>query len=143
MVLVSSYCCSPMGLQTPSAPGVLSLAPSLGDPVLHPRGDCKHLLLYLSGTGRASQELAISGSYQQALLASIIVSGFSDCLCKMRLSMDGHSLSLCSTLCLCNSFHGYFVPPSKKDQSIHTLVFLLHEFHVIFELYLGYSEHLG
>uniref|UniRef100_A0A0V1KHX1 Uncharacterized protein n=1 Tax=Trichinella nativa TaxID=6335 RepID=A0A0V1KHX1_9BILA len=22
---------------------------------------------------------------------------------------------LCSTICLYNSFHGYFVPPSKKD----------------------------
>jgi hypothetical protein len=39
---------------------------------------------------------------------------------KMRLSIDGHSFSLCSTLCLCKSFHGYFVPPSKKDQSIYT-----------------------
>jgi hypothetical protein len=26
----------------------------------------------------------------------------------------GHSFILCSILCLCNSFHGYFVPPSKK-----------------------------
>ena len=36
--------------------------------------------------------------------------------------LDGHSFSLCSELCLCNSSHGYFVPPSKKDQIIHTLV---------------------
>ena len=39
--------------------------------------------------------------------------------------LDGHSFSLCSELCLCNSFHGYFVAPSKKDRSIHTLVFHL------------------
>ena len=45
-------------------------------------------------------------------------------------SLDGHFFSLYSILCLCNSFHGCFVPPSKKDQSIHTLVFLLLEFHV-------------
>jgi hypothetical protein len=44
-------------------------------------------------------------------------------------SLDGHSFSICSKLCLCNSFHGYFVPPSKKDRSIHTLVCLLLEFH--------------
>jgi hypothetical protein len=44
---------------------------------------------------------------------------------------------------LCNSFHGYFVPPSKKDQSIHTLVFLLLEFRVVRELYLGYYKLLG
>jgi hypothetical protein len=40
-------------------------------------------------------------------------------------SLDGLSFSLCSTLCI--SFHRYFVSPSKRDQSIHTLVFLLLE----------------
>jgi hypothetical protein len=44
--------------------------------------------------------------------------------------------------CLSNFFHGYFAPPSKKNQSIQTLVFLL-EFPVICKLYLGYSELLG
>jgi hypothetical protein len=34
------------------------------------------------------------------------------------------------------------VPHSKKEQSIHTLVFLL-EFHVFFKLYLGCSKLLG
>jgi hypothetical protein len=58
-------------------------------------------------------------------------------------SLDGHSFSLCFTLCLCKSFHGCFVPPSKKDSSIHTLVFLLLEFHVFCELCLRYSELLG
>ena len=57
-----------MGLQTPSAPWVLSLASSLGDPVLCPVDDCEHPLLYLPGTGRAPQETAISGSCQQALV---------------------------------------------------------------------------
>jgi hypothetical protein len=37
---------------------------------------------------------------------------------------------------------GYFVPLSKKDRSMHILVFLL-EFHVVCELYLGCSELLG
>ena len=27
--------------------------------------------------------------------------------------------------CLCNSFHGCFVPNSKRGQSVHTLVFVL------------------
>jgi hypothetical protein len=40
---------------------------SIGDPVISPMVDCKHLPLYLSGSGRASQETAISGSCQQAL----------------------------------------------------------------------------
>ena len=37
---------------------------------------------------------------------------------------------------------GVLFPPSKMDRSIHTMVFLL-EFHVVFELYLGYSKLLG
>ena len=49
--------------------------------------------------------------------------------------------SLLHTL-LCNSFNRYFVPHSKEERSVHTLVFLL-EFHVFCELYLGYSELLG
>ena len=40
-------------------------------------------------------------------------------------SLDGLSLHLSSELCLCNSFHENFVPDSKKEQSIHTFVFLL------------------
>ena len=62
---------------------------------------------------------------------------------QMEQSLDGLSFSLCSILCLCISSHEYFVPPSKKDQSIHTLVFLLLELQVVCELYLGYSELLG
>jgi hypothetical protein len=42
-----------------------------------------------------------------------------------------HSFSLCSTLCLCNFFPGYFVPLSK-DRSFHTFVLLL-VFHVVCE----------
>jgi hypothetical protein len=54
--------------------------------------------------------------------------------------LDGLSFSLCSTLCLPNSSHEYFVPPSKKDWSIQTLVFPFLELHVVCELYLGYSK---
>ncbi|KRY63207.1 hypothetical protein T4D_10970 [Trichinella pseudospiralis] len=35
--------------------------------MLIPKGCCKHLSLYLPGTGKASQETAISGSFQQNL----------------------------------------------------------------------------
>jgi hypothetical protein len=38
---------------------------------------------------------------------------------------------------------GILFPPSKKDGSIHTLVFLILEFYVVCELYIGYSELLG
>jgi hypothetical protein len=54
-----------MGLQTPSAPWVLSLAPSLGT-LLSPMDGYEYPLLYLSG--RASQETALLGSCQQALV---------------------------------------------------------------------------
>ena len=35
--------------------------------MFHPIADCEHPLLYLPGTGIASQEIAISGSYQHNL----------------------------------------------------------------------------
>jgi hypothetical protein len=50
------------------------------------------------------------------------------------------SFCLSSKLCLCNSFHGCFVPNSKKGQSVYTLVFVLLEFHVLCILYLEYSN---
>jgi hypothetical protein len=54
----------PIGLPTPLAPCVLSLAPFFRGPVFHPIDDCEHPLLYLPGTGIASQEIAISRSCQ-------------------------------------------------------------------------------
>jgi hypothetical protein len=48
----------PIRLQIPLAPWVLSLDPSLGGPVFHPIDDCEHPLLYLPGTGIASQEIS-------------------------------------------------------------------------------------
>ena len=41
---------------------------SIEDPVLSPKSGCEQLPLYLSDSGRSSQEKAISGSCQQALL---------------------------------------------------------------------------
>jgi hypothetical protein len=40
-------------------------------------------------------------------------------------SLDGHSFSLCFTLGLCNSSHGYFVPPSKKVNEFLNVLLLL------------------
>jgi hypothetical protein len=42
--------------------------PLSSHPTPHLMDDCEHPLLYLSGTGRASQGRAISGSSQQALV---------------------------------------------------------------------------
>jgi hypothetical protein len=66
-VLVSSYCCSTYRVTDPfSSLGTFSSS-FIGGPVIHPIDDCEHPLLYLPGTGIASQETAISGSCQQNL----------------------------------------------------------------------------
>ena len=57
-----------MGLQTPFSSLCSFSSSFIGDHVLNPMDDCEHPLLYLSGTGRASQETAIPGSSQQALV---------------------------------------------------------------------------
>lgn len=43
------------------------------------------------------------------------------------------NFTVCSTLCLWIFSHGYFDPSSKKDQRIHTVVFLLKP-HIVREL---------
>ena len=62
-VLVSSYCCSTYKAADPfSSLGTFSSS-SIGGPVFHPIDDCEHPRLYLPGTGIASQDRAISGSW--------------------------------------------------------------------------------
>jgi hypothetical protein len=56
----------PMGLQTPSAPWVLSLVPPMG--TLCSVQWQAESIYHLTGTGRASQETAISGSCHQVLV---------------------------------------------------------------------------
>jgi hypothetical protein len=66
-VLISSYCCSSYRVAEPfSSLGTFSSSFIRG-PVFHPIDDCEHPLLYLTGTGIASQERAISGFCQQNL----------------------------------------------------------------------------
>jgi hypothetical protein len=81
----------PMGLQTSS---------SIGDPMLSPMVGCKHLPLYLSGSGRDSQ--LYQDPVSKHFLASAIVSGLVPVYWldpQVGNSLDGLSSSLCSTLC--------------------------------------------
>jgi hypothetical protein len=146
-LLVSTYCYSSYRVADPfSSLGTFSSS-FIGGPVFNPIDDCEHLLLYLPGIGIASQEAIIWGSCHQKLAGicnSIcvwwLIIGMD---CRVGQSLDGPSFPLSSKLCLCNSFHGYFVPHSKEKGSIHTLVFLLLEFQVFCKLYLEYSKFLG
>ena len=49
--------------------------------MFHLIDDCEHPLLYLPGTGIASYETVIIGSFQQNLFGYAIVSGFGGGLC--------------------------------------------------------------
>jgi hypothetical protein len=100
-VLVSSYCCSSYRVADPfSSLGAFSSS-SIGDPVIHPIDDSEHPLLYLPGTGLASHETAISGSFQQNL-AGICNSVFLPVMA--FINVDSDLLSILKK----GSLHGYF-----------------------------------
>jgi hypothetical protein len=66
-VLISSYYCSSYWVADPfSSLGTFSSS-FIRSPVFHLIDDCEHTLLYLSGTGIASEKRAILGSCQQNL----------------------------------------------------------------------------
>ena len=137
-VLVSSYCCSTYR-DTFSSLGTFSSS-SIGGPVTHPIADCEHPLLCLLGPGIVSQETAISGSFQQ-MLASLCNGVF---VWKMIMGwIPGYgSLEMVHPFVSASIFvsvtpsMGVFFPNSKKVKSVHTLVFVLLEFHVFHKLYL-------
>jgi hypothetical protein len=59
--------CSSHGVANPFSSFSPVSSSSTGDPMLSPMVDSEHPHLYLSGSGRASQERDISGSVQQVL----------------------------------------------------------------------------
>jgi hypothetical protein len=111
----------PMGLQTPSAPSVISLTPPLGIPTLSAIVGCEHPPLYMSGSGWVSQETAISGSCQHAVV------GIHNSVCVCWLYMGwiprwgSHWMAFPSVSAPhLVSLFSPFVSPSKKDQSTYT-----------------------
>jgi hypothetical protein len=59
------------------------------------------------------------GPVSKSFLAYAIESGFSGCICDESLvgqTLDGLSFHLTFKHCLCNSFHGYFVPHLSRSR---------------------------
>jgi hypothetical protein len=135
-----------MGIQTPSAPWVLSLTPPLGTPCSVQRMAVSIHFCICQALAETFRRQLYRAPISKHLLASIIVFGFGGCLWDESPSgaVSGWPFlqSLIQTLPL-KLLPWYFVPHSKKNRSIHTLVFLLLEFHVVCELDLRYSEFLG
>ena len=133
-------------LQTSSAPLVPSPTPPLGSLCSVQWMTVSIHLCICQALAEPLQRQLSQAPVSNHLLASTILSGFGDCIGmdpQVGQSLGGLPFSLGSILCLRISSCEYFVPPSKKDQNIHTSVFLLLELHVVCELYLGYSELLG
>ena len=123
----------PMGLHTPSVPSVLSLTPfAQSNDWL--RASASVFVRLWQGL---SWDSSIRLLFSKHFLVSTIVSGFGDCIWDESPGgtvLVGVSFSLCSTLYLHICSCKYFISLSKKDWSIHTLVFLLLELHVDCEL---------
>jgi hypothetical protein len=115
-VLVSSYWCSSYGASDTFSSLDTFSSSFIGDLVLHPMDDYVQPLLYLSGTGEPLREqlyqAPVAGScwHLHSVWVWWLLMGW---IRKWEQSLDSHSFRFCSELC--NSFHGYFVPPSKKD----------------------------
>ena len=125
------------GLQTPLAPSVPSPTLPSGILKLRPMVGCELSPLYLSGSGRASQDTAVSGSCQQAFLG-MHSSVWVWCLYRGWIPKWGSLWMVFVSV-----FAPHFVSVSPPMgilfpllRSIHTLIFLLLEFHVFFKLYL-------
>jgi hypothetical protein len=140
-LLISLYCCSSYRVADSfSSLGTFSSSFIRG-PVFHPIDDYEHPLLYLPGI--ASEERAMSGSCQQNLSGICnrvwvwwLIMGWIPSWCSLWMVFP--SISALNFVSITPSL-GFFVPHSKKEQNIHTLFFLLLEFHEFYKLYLGYS----
>jgi hypothetical protein len=109
--------------------------------VSYPIDDCEHPLLYLPGTGIASHETAISGSFQQNL------SGICDIVWVWWLYMGWiprwDSLWMVLSSASAPNFvsvtpsMGILFPVLRRNKVSTFLVFLLLEFHFFCKLYLG------
>ena len=136
----------PMGLQTPSAPSVFSLTPSLRTPYSVQwlaANICLCICKALSGSLRRQ---LYQSPFSKHFLASIIVSWFGIWNVygmTVRETVSGWPFLQSLLYTLSPYLLPYFIPLSKKGRHIHTLLLLLLECHVVCKLYRGYSELWG
>ena len=141
--LVGWYCCSSYRLQTTSAPSVLYLTLPLWSPCLVQWLALSIHFCICQALAEPLRRQLYQAPVSKHFLAFTIVSRFGVCIWKGSpggQSLNGLFFSLYSTLCIYISSLKYFALPSKKDQSIHTLIFLLFELHVFCDLYLKYFK---
>ena len=97
--------------------------------MIHPIADCEHPLLCLLGPGIVSQERAITGSFQRNLAS--VCNGVS--IWKLIMGwIPGYGspfISVPNCVSVTPSM-GVLFPILRRGHSIHTLVFVLLEFHV-------------
>ena len=127
-----------MGLQTPSAPWVLSLAPPLGTLCsVQCLAVSIHLCICqaLAGLSGDRYNRLLSAStcwHPQKCLGLVIVYGMDP---QVGQSLNGHSFNLCSKLCLCNFFRVYFVPSSFFFFKFFFPFFIRYFLHLHFKCY--------
>ena len=132
-----------MGLQTPLAPWVLFIAPSLGTLcsvqwmavsihfcICQALAEPLRRQLYQTPVSKFLLHL-------QKCLGLVVVYGVDP---QVGQFLGGHSFSLFASV---TPSMGILSPLLRRVESIHTLVFLLLELHVVCELYLGYSKLLS
>jgi hypothetical protein len=116
---------------------------SIGDPALSSMVGCKYPLCICQALAELLRRQLYQTPVGMYLLAYTIVTGFGDCIWEE--SPDGPVFGWPYIRSLLHTFSPYLLPCefcslSKKDQSTHTLVFLLLKLHVVCELNLWYDK---
>ena len=105
----------PIGLQTPLTPWILSLAPSLCALCSIQEMTVSIHFVFPRHWHRLTRESYISVLsakscwHIQKYIGLLVIYGMDP---QVGQSLDDPSFHLILELCLCNSFHGYFIPPS-------------------------------
>ena len=130
-------------LQTSSTTSVLSLTPLLGTPCSVQWLAANINLCICKALEEPLRRQPYQAPFRIDFLASTIMSGFSNCIWDRSPGRTASGWPFLQFLLYTLSPYlllWAFCSPSKKDWSTLTLVFLLIELHVVYELYPGYFE---